>query len=183
VTALIIGLLVLHAIVLHELAHGCVACALGDTTAKDAGRLSLNPLRHVDPIGSVVVPVLGWLLFGAPGGWAKSVPVDVMRLRNKGRSMFYVAAAGPAASAACALVWWVGYLLLRGDIALYGAIVNAALGLVNMLPIPPLDGGRMLVARLPYWIGARYERIAERWGLPLAICIVALVVWSVRGTT
>lgn len=169
-----------HALVMHEVAHAYMANLLGDPTAAQAGRLSWNPLRHMDPMGSLVVPVLMYALAGVPAGWLKSVPIDVMRLRHKGRDMFYVAGAGPAMSATLALFMYVAYVLTGFDILHAAAGMNAAIGLLNMVPTPPLDGGRMLVSRLPHWLGVRFERVAERWGLPLLACVLGFVMWSTK---
>ena len=163
---------VLFAITLHEVAHGWTARYFGDHTAELLGRLSLNPLRHIDPIGTVLIP--GSLLaFGLPlFGWAKPVPVETGVLRNPRRAMIMVALAGPAANLLMAL-FWCGVLaavlqIRRGHtldnwvvlMAQAGITVNAVLALFNMLPIPPLDGGRVLVGVLPARIGAKFERLA-----------------------
>ena len=163
---------VLFAITLHEVAHGWTARYLGDHTAELLGRLSLNPLRHIDPIGTVLIP--GSLLaFGLPlFGWAKPVPVETGVLRNPRRAMIMVALAGPAANVLMAL-FWCGVLaavlqIRRGHtldnwvvlMAQAGITVNAVLALFNMLPIPPLDGGRVLVGVLPARIGAKFEKLA-----------------------
>jgi Zn-dependent protease len=163
---------VLFAITLHEVAHGWTARYFGDRTAELLGRLSLNPLRHIDPIGTVLIP--GSLLaFGLPlFGWAKPVPVETGVLRNPRRAMIMVALAGPAANLLMAL-FWCGVLaavlqIRRGHtldnwvvlMAQAGITVNAVLALFNMLPIPPLDGGRVLVGVLPARIGAKFERLA-----------------------
>jgi Zn-dependent protease len=158
---------VLFAITLHEVAHGWTARYFGDRTAELLGRLSLNPLRHIDPVGTVLLPgsllALGLPLFG----WAKPVPVTISVLRNPRRASILVALAGPAANIFMALLWCVVLLLVlqirRGSIldnwvvlmAQAGIKVNAVLALFNLLPIPPLDGGRVLVGLLPPRIGAR----------------------------
>ena len=159
------------AITLHEAAHGYAALALGDDTAKRAGRISLNPIRHVDPVGTLLVPglmVLGQLLtigrVEAMFGWAKPVPVDIWRLRNPRWGMVLVAAAGPAINAALAFSRRAagacgagGARALMGpDLAEFllrfaalSILANLVLGLFNLLPLPPLDGGRILVGMLP----------------------------------
>jgi Zn-dependent protease len=163
---------VLFAITLHEVAHGWTARYFGDRTAELLGRLSLNPLRHIDPIGTVLIPgsllALGLPLFG----WAKPVPVATSVLRNPRRAMIMVALAGPAANILMALFWcavlaailqirrghtWDNWVVLMAQA---GITVNAVLALFNMLPIPPLDGGRVLVGLLPARIGARFEKLA-----------------------
>jgi Zn-dependent protease len=163
---------VLFAITLHEVAHGWTARYFGDRTAELLGRLSLNPLRHIDPIGTVLIPgsllALGLPLFG----WAKPVPVETGVLRNPRRAMILVALAGPAANVLMALFWCVVLAAVlqirRGQtldnwvvlMAQAGITVNAVLALFNMLPIPPLDGGRVLVGLLPARIGAKFEKLA-----------------------
>jgi Zn-dependent protease len=163
---------VLFAITLHEVAHGWTARYFGDRTAELLGRLSLNPLRHIDPIGTVLIP--GALLaLGLPVfGWAKPVPVETSVLRNPRRAMILVALAGPAANVLMALFWCLVLAAIlqirRGQtldnwvvlMAQAGITVNAVLALFNMLPIPPLDGGRVLVGLLPARIGAKFEKLA-----------------------
>ncbi|TAK56544.1 MAG: site-2 protease family protein [Gammaproteobacteria bacterium] len=151
---------VLFAITLHEVAHGWVARWFGDRTAEMQGRLSLNPLRHIDPIGTVLVPALLLLLGGPLFGWAKPVPVDPRNLRKPRQNMAVVAAAGPTANFAMAVFWALvmvvartldagvvaHWLLLMGA---YGITINLLLALLNLLPIPPLDGGQLLRNLLP----------------------------------
>jgi Zn-dependent protease len=162
---------VLFAITLHEVAHGWAARLLGDDTAARLGRLSVNPLHHIDLVGTVLIP--GMLLLLKTGfmfGWAKPVPVDFNRLRKPRRDMALVAVAGPAANLLMAIFW---ALVIRAAAALnvefvsvplalmgqIGIAINAVLMLVNLLPIPPLDGGRVAVGLLPYHLAERYSRI------------------------
>ncbi|MBR0649472.1 site-2 protease family protein [Roseomonas terrae] len=177
------------AITLHEAAHGYAALWLGDDTAKRAGRISINPLRHVDPVGTLILPgvmVAGQLL--AIGhvqgvfGWAKPVPVDIWRLRNPRWGMVLVAAAGPAMNAALAvaaalLVHLVvaGENLLGPDLAWFLAricvlsvLTNLVLGLFNLLPLPPLDGGRILVGILPRGPAMAVARL-EPYGIMIVL--------------
>ena len=154
----------LPAIVIHEYAHGWMASKLGDPTARDAGRLSLNPLRHIDPVGTIIVPCL--MIFAHLPfvfGWAKPVPVNFRRLRNIRVGTMLVALAGPLSNALMTLGWlallWIiaasavfnsspqAAPPLLAQIAVTGAVVNLALILFNLLPIPPLDGGRFFRGR------------------------------------
>jgi Zn-dependent protease len=176
---------VLFAITLHEVAHGWTARYFGDRTAELLGRLSLNPLRHIDPIGTVLVPGI-LLAFGGPLiGWAKPVPVATKVLRNPRLSVTLVALAGPLANFFMAGLWClvfaavvhvrgnetvVGWIVRMADA---GIVVNVILGLFNLLPVPPLDGGRVLVGILPSGWASRMEKI-EPFGLVLVLGLSAL---------
>ncbi|MBL8655803.1 MAG: site-2 protease family protein [Altererythrobacter sp.] len=169
------------AIVFHEVAHGWAALALGDPTAKEQRRLTLNPIRHVDPVGTVVVP--GFLaLVGAPVfGWAKPVPVDAARLRNPRGGMMAVAAAGPAtnfllaliAAAMLGLVTYVGEpsALVRQGLVTF-LLINLFIGTFNLLPIPPFDGSHIVEGLLPRRWAARYERLRP-YGMVLFLALIA----------
>jgi Zn-dependent protease len=187
------------AITLHEAAHGYAALALGDDTAKLAGRLSLNPLRHIDRVGTILLP--GFLLITqllVPPhrvffmfGWAKPVPVSAARLRDPRRGMALVAVAGPAMNfflawlAALALHWTdipaeFGTGQIAAQFLFYFMLVNVVLGLFNLLPIPPLDGGRIVVGLLPLGLAQQWAQL-ERIGIVLVIAIVFLLPHVIQG--
>jgi Zn-dependent protease len=183
-TLAIAALPVIFAITLHEAAHGYAARHFGDLTAWQAGRISLNPLRHIDLIGTVVVPV-SILLLSAGNflfGWAKPVPVNFGRLRNPKKDMFWVAAAGPAANLFMALLWagilkFVeaapdnAYSLPLARMADVGIEVNLVLMALNLLPLPPLDGGRIAVSLLPHRLAWSFARV-EPWGFPILLLLL-----------
>ena len=185
----VFALPVLFAITLHEAAHGYVARYFGDMTAYAAGRISLNPLRHIDPIGTIVVPLLSLLLTPVMFGWAKPVPVNFANLRNPKRDMFWVAAAGPFSNLAMAMVWGLllkvafglpadnpaGEWLMFGGAA--GVFVNGIFFALNLIPLPPLDGGRIMVSLLPQRLAWRYAAI-ERYGF---IILLALLFTGILG--
>ncbi len=172
------------AITLHEAAHGFVAWKLGDDTAYLRGRVTFNPLRHIDPFGTIVLPVLLLFTGGFLFGWAKPVPVNFARLRHPRRDMVWVAAAGPATNLLLALI--SGYLIhvavlfpetvsawavanLRNSI-----LINVVLAVFNMLPLPPLDGGRVAVGLLPRALARPLARL-ERWGLFIIIGLLFIL--------
>jgi Zn-dependent protease len=175
---------VVFAITLHEVAHGWVAKYFGDRTAEAQGRLSLNPIRHIDLIGTVLVPLLMLWLGGFLFGWAKPVPVNPRFMRNPRGNMVWVSAAGPAANVAMALVWaFLMMIALRADFGTTGAwiqqmagigiFINVMLAVFNMLPIPPLDGGQLLTNLLPPGpLSAALERIAP-FGLFIVLGLIA----------
>jgi Zn-dependent protease len=178
---------VLLAITLHEAAHGYVARMFGDSTAYMLGRVTLNPLKHIDPVGTILVPlaiVLVTKLSGGAGflfGWAKPVPVNFGNLRHPKRDMIWVAAAGPGVNLLMAIAWAV---LLRGllssgieetffiEMAKAGVFVNIGLMALNLLPLPPLDGGRILVGLLPHKLAYALSRV-EPYGFFILIFLLA----------
>ncbi|MFC5301236.1 site-2 protease family protein [Azospira restricta] len=180
----IAALPVVLAITLHEAAHGYVARHFGDPTAWREGRITANPLKHIDPIGTIVVPLLilivstGGFLFG----WAKPVPVDFGNLRNPKRDMLWVAAAGPGANLAMALFWaavmklaWLlplnYFSLPMARMAEIGVLINVSLMVLNLLPLPPLDGGRIAVSLLPHRAAWKFAQL-ERWGFPILLVLL-----------
>ena len=187
-TIAIYALPVLFAITLHEAAHGYVARHFGDMTAHAQGRISLNPLRHIDLVGTIAVPIailVAAKLAGGAGylfGWAKPVPVNYSALRRPRQNMLWVAAAGPAANLAMALGW--ALLLKIADalpvsplsmpmhlIGLAGIQVNVVLMVLNLLPMLPLDGGRILASLLPHRMAGQYARL-EPWGFPILLLLM-----------
>ncbi|UZR28882.1 site-2 protease family protein [Methylococcus mesophilus] len=175
---------VLFAITLHEVAHGWVASRLGDNTAKSLGRLSLNPLRHIDPVGTILVPGLLLAFGGFIFGWAKPVPVDWGRLRHPRRDMALVAVAGPGANLIMALGWAIllrlaaelpeslDYVALPlGLMGKAGVAINSVLMVLNLLPIPPLDGSRVVSTLLPLRAAIQYSRI-EPYGFWILLILI-----------
>jgi len=206
-TVAIYAIPVLFAITLHEAAHGYVARHFGDMTAHAQGRISLNPLRHIDLVGTVIVPILILTFSKYLFGWAKPVPVNYSALRKPRQHMAWVAAAGPAANLVMAVIWvvllrvgiglssraeaWTEVANLHGTAGLVevvmrhgsgaaeyligvsaaGVLVNLVLMLLNLLPIPPLDGGRIAVSLLPHRLAWKFARI-EPYGFPILLVLL-----------
>jgi Zn-dependent protease len=179
---------VLFAITLHEAAHGYAAKRFGDNTAEMLGRITLNPIKHIDPVGTIAMPLL--LYFATSGaflfGYAKPVPVNFGRLRNPKRDMIWVALAGPGANLVQAIGWTVlFYVLLSSGVeetfflkmCQAGLLVNLVMFAFNLFPLPPLDGGRILVGLLP-WKQAELVSRIEPWGF---FIVMALVISGVVG--
>ena len=183
-TLAISALPVIFAITLHEAAHGYAARHFGDPTAWQMGRISLNPLRHVDLVGTLLVPAL-ILLLSAGGllfGWAKPVPVNFGNLRRPKQDMLWVAAAGPGANLAMAVGWAlvlkfaIGFPALTysealKEMARVGISINGVLLVLNLLPLPPLDGGRIAVSLLPPRAAWQFAQL-ERWGFPILLVLL-----------
>jgi Zn-dependent protease len=179
---------IILAITVHEAAHGYVARMFGDGTAWMLGRVTLNPLKHIDPVGTVLVPLATLLLGGILFGWARPVPVNFNNLRHPKRDMFWVAAAGPASNFVMALGWAIVFGLAagRGPLAsaglqymsIVGVGINVALMVLNLLPILPLDGGRIAVSLLPHSLAVPFAR-TERFGFFIVIALIATGVLGV----
>ncbi|HXF16175.1 MAG TPA: site-2 protease family protein [Burkholderiales bacterium] len=176
----------IFAITLHEAAHGYAARHFGDMTAYQAGRITLNPMRHVDVMGTIIIPIL--ILIASQGryafGWAKPVPVNFSRLHNPKRDMFWVAAAGPASNLAMALVWAFVIKAMHGVPPNYfteplvlmargGIVINAVLMVLNLLPLLPLDGGRIAVSLLPQALAYRFGKL-EPYGMIILLALMFL---------
>lgn len=181
---------VLFAITVHEVAHGWMAKNLGDRTAMMLGRLTLNPIKHIDPIGTLLVPGILLLLGGFVFGWAKPVPVTWENLKNPKRDMVLVALAGPLANLLMAFLWLIvlkiGVGMVDAEItlalplvymAVAGIFINGILMLLNLLPVPPLDGGRVVAGLLPGPLSWQYSRI-EPYGL---IIVLVLFMTQILG--
>ncbi|MGH8743160.1 MAG: site-2 protease family protein [Burkholderiales bacterium] len=196
-TIAIWALPVIFAITLHEAAHGYAAKYFGDFTAYAQGRISLNPLRHIDMMGTIVVPLMLLLLSkffggGILFGWAKPVPVNFSALRHPKKDMLWVAAAGPGANFIMAMFWALvlklalsmpesGYTLPMGLMGKAGIQINIVLMVLNLLPLPPLDGGRIAVSLLPHRLSYSYARI-EPYGMIILLLllfsgILGLILW------
>jgi Zn-dependent protease len=188
-TVLIYALPVLFAITIHEAAHGYVARYLGDNTAYMMGRVTLNPIKHIDPLGTILMPLM--LYFATSGaflfGYAKPVPVNFGQLRRPKRDMVWVALAGPASNFIQAIFWAVAFTVLAGsgvterffiEMCKAGVLVNLVMWAFNLFPLPPLDGGRVLVGLLP-WKQAQLVSRIEPYGF---FIVLALVLVGIVGT-
>ncbi len=188
-TVAIYAIPVLFAITIHEAAHGYAARHFGDNTAAMMGRITLNPIKHIDPVGTILMPLM--LYFATSGaflfGYAKPVPVNFGALRNPKRDMVWVALAGPASNFVQAIFWAIVFTVLVGaglqerfflEMAKAGVLVNLVMWAFNLFPLPPLDGGRILVGLLP-WKQAQLVSRLEPWGF---FIVMGLVIAGVVGT-
>lgn len=182
----IIAVPIIIAITFHEAAHGFVALRCGDDTAYRLGRVTFNPIRHIDPIGTIILPAALYLTTGFMFGYAKPVPVNFNRLRQPRRDMVLVAAAGPGINILLALASAILLHLvpiestlpgrIAGSILVVSVTVNVILAVFNMLPLPPLDGGRVAVGLLPYPLAVRLARL-ERYGMFILLGAIFLLPW------
>ena len=185
---------VLFAITLHEAAHGWIASKFGDHTARMMGRVTLNPVKHIDPVGTILVPAV-LLMMPAVGfifGWAKPVPINFSALRSPKSGMIWVALAGPGANLVMAIGWlFIAILSINMNIPIMlkmagaGIFINILLAVFNLLPIPPLDGSRVISALLPNPLAYRYNQI-EQYGFFILIGLMFMggftyIVWPIVG--
>ncbi len=183
-TILIYAIPVLFAITVHETAHGWVASKLGDQTAKMMGRLTLNPVKHIDPIGTIVVPAFLYFTSGFIFGWAKPVPINFNALRRPKQDMLWVAIAGPVSNFIMAFLWLLLLILaintktnFLAEMAQVGIYINLLLAVLNLLPLPPLDGGRVMSALLPNKLAYQYNQL-EPYGLFILLGLLFLGVFQ-----
>ena len=185
-------IILIISVILHEVSHGFMADRLGDPTARLQGRLTLNPMKHIDPVGSVIVPVITYLIGGFAFGWAKPVPYNPYNLKNRRRGEFLIALAGPASNLAIALIF--GTILrftARGitdaasaaslapfiTVLSYIVIINIILAIFNLIPLPPLDGSKLLFSLLPHQYG-RVRTVMEQYA-PVFVLIVVFFLWQI----
>ena len=192
------GIPVIFAITVHEVAHGWVALKFGDRTAQMMGRLTLNPIKHIDPLGTIIIPGVLLMAGGFIFGWAKPVPITYQNLRKPKSDMAWVALAGPASNFLMAVLWAIiakiGLTVYSSGVAMAepmiymavaGMMINAMLMTLNLLPLPPLDGGRILVSLLPGPLAWQVGRI-EPYGFFILVGllyfgILSMVLWPLIG--
>lgn len=183
---------VIFAVTVHEVAHGWVASRFGDQTAKSMGRLTLNPIKHIDPVGTIVVPAIMYFTSGFIFGWAKPVPVNWRNLGHPRRDMAIVAIAGPVANLLMLLFWAIlaKIILLVGNdsnhlaqllliMCSIGITINIVLMILNLFPVLPLDGGRVLTAMLPRNLAITFSRLEPYGLIILVILLVSGILWKI----
>lgn len=172
---LLIIIILVYSIILHEISHGYVAYRLGDPTAKYGGRLTLNPIAHIDPVGTLIIPLISFMMGGVLFGWAKPVPYNPYNLKNPRTGSVFIALAGPATNILLALIFALLYHLfspltieILAAVLTYGIQINLVLAVFNLLPFPPLDGSKLLLLKMPLEV---YQAL-EFYGLFLVLIFI-----------
>lgn len=184
-------IILLFSVIIHEVMHGLVALKFGDHTAERAGRLTLNPIPHIDLFGTILLPIMSFWSGGIIFGWAKPVPVNPLNFTNLKKGELFVSAAGILANFGLAVIAAIIYRILDalpqtfpapvGDLLGFAILINLVLGIFNLLPIPPLDGSKILMSQLPYHLAKQYQKIESYGFLILLILLVTGMLGFVFG--